>query len=221
MSSRSGSGCRLRQNCQFFPPRQNFRFLAKTLAISLQPGIHIKLNEASQVLRSQQRGGGGCGSWNCFVLCSSKCDSGQPDTRTVDTPSLQERNTDRSIVCLTRDQRIEAARKARSSSFRFHRILQRIRMRGRRCCFRGECGADCRGAGQARYPPPSLPLTMERAGVTWQPVPEIWGRHHRRYFLAWLLTCELLTCPTTFATLLKSPSLPTFWLSPFYLSPGR
>ena len=137
----------------------------------------------------------------------------------MDTPSLQERNTDRSIVCLTRDQRIEAARKAQLSSFRFHRILHRIRMRGRRCCFRGECGADCRGAGQARYPPPSLPLTMERAGVTWQPVPEIWGRHHRRYFPI----THLPTCPTSFATLLRSPSLHTFWFWHLFtpLSPCR
>ena len=38
--------------------------------------------------------------------------------RTVDTPSHQERNTDQSVVCLTRDQRIEAARKAQLSGVR-------------------------------------------------------------------------------------------------------
>ena len=121
MSSRSGFGCRLRQNCRFFPGRQNCRFLAKTLAISLQPSIHIKLNDASQVqilsLRSHEqcikrrRGGG---SWNCFVLSLIlRVATGHPGQESC----LLQRNTDQSVVCLTRDQRI-AARKAQLSEVR-------------------------------------------------------------------------------------------------------
>ena len=112
--------------------------------------------------------------------------------------------------------------------FQFHRIpilLPHSRGEEEESCFRGVVGPTVeQDRLLAIRPPPSqaLTLTMGRAGVTWQPVPEIWGRHTTDIFFPDYSPAARwpLTCPTTFATLLPSlsPSLHTFkvfWLSAF------
>ena len=168
MSSRSGFGYDLRQNCRIFRRRQNCQFLAKTLANSLQPSIHIKLNEASRVLifnsRSQQQ----------FIKCETRmrklelfCSLPNPCNRTPGqwTRPVQERNTDQSVGCLTRDQRIAAARKAQLSGVWSDFNSTRSffpKAAGEESCFLGVVGPTVE---QDRLPSP--PPTPPHNGESW------------------------------------------------------
>ena len=119
-------------------------------------------------------------------------------------------NTDQSVVCLTRDQRIAGARKAQLSEVRSNSdstpgTEPSSSQRRRRRCFRG---VSCRTVEQDRaIRPLSQALTM---GESWCDLPPAFRcpkSGHTDIFCPDYSPAAQLTCPTAAqATLLKSQS---------------